>query len=144
MLCIKYFLSFHHKESESLVELIDQFIFVKEYIKHCVYGISNSILNEKKQQALSRKSVKEIDEEINILSKNICKALSHFIRKDEVFESLRNYDNTEYFIFPDTLLKKANLTYYSNILSICSDVTGCNINIYKSEANCKLYISSIL
>ena len=143
MLCIKYFLSFHHKESESLVELIDQFIFVKEYIKHCVYDISNSILSEKKQQALSRKSVKEIDEEINTLSKNICKALSHFIRKDEVFELLRN-NNKEYFIFPDTLLKKANLTYYSNILCICSDITGCNIDIDKSEANCKLYISSIL
>ena len=144
MFCIKYFLSFPSKESDSLVEWIDQFIIVKEYIKNCVYGISNTILREAKKQAISRKSVKEIDEEINILSKNVCKALSHFIRKDEIFESLRNNNNTEYFIFPDTMLIKSHLTYYSKILCICSDITGCNIDIDKSEANCKLYISSIL
>ena len=140
-----YYFLYNYKKSESLLENnIDQFILVKKYIKHCVYDISNSILSEKKQQALSRKTVKEIDEDINLLCKQVCKALSNFIRKDYVIESLhKNYHN-EYFLFPDTLLKKYKLTYYADLLSICSNITGSNIDIEKTEHNCKLYISSIL
>ena len=136
---------YNYKKSDSLLEHnIDQFILVKKYIKHCVYDISNSILSEKKQQALSRKTVKEIDEDINLLCKQVCKALFNFIRKDYVIESLHKDYHNEYFLFPDTLLKKYKLTYYADLLSICSNITGYNIDIENTEHNCKLYISSIL
>ena len=139
-----WFFMYNHKKTDLLVENIDQFIIVKMYIKHCVYELSNSILSDKKKQAINKKSVKEIDDDINILSKKICKALSHFVRKEQVIESLQQHKDhhNDYFLLPDTLLKKSNLTFYADLLSICSNITGCSIDIEKTENNCKVYISS--
>ena len=143
MFCLKYILSTREQKSYLVVEYIDQFIIVKDYVKQVIYSISNNMLTEKKHQPINKKTVREIDEIINNLSKVLCKALSTFSRKDEVLKSLGDVKNN-YFLFPDTLLKSYKINYYSTILSICTDITGININIVdNSEHNCKMYISTL-
>lgn len=145
MFCLKHITTIKTNTTDSLMTILDDFIIVKDYVKTSIYTVSNKLLQEKKQQqSKNSKSVQQIDADINKMSKSLCKALSSFIRKKEIIYALQNRKTSfDFFILPDTMLKKSKIQYYQFLVEICKNITGIEFNIDQTEHNCKLYISSL-
>lgn len=131
-----FFISIYIYKYFNKIDQIEAFIVVKDYIK-------KSILVLYLQESYKSQSINKdiLEREINHLAKKISKTLINFSRARHILKKLKNMQDFDFFILPDTLLQKSRVEYYKCLIKLSN--LSISSEKLESEKNSKLLLEKI-